>query len=158
MSDMSAKDTHGQEGSRRRGWAHSASEDALPLTAAAFARAGFTDMTLVLRWAEIVGAEVARVARPVKLQNDREGAILTLKCEPGSTVLIQHETRRLIQRLNAYLGSNRIARLKLVAGELAGDLDLPKNPRAGRGEPPAEPLSGPPLSQALERLRRRRKP
>ena len=112
----------------------------------------------MLRWAEIVGAEVARVARPIKLQDDGEGAILTLKCEPGATVLLQHETRRLIQRLNAYLGSNRIARLKLVAGELAEASDLPKHPRAGRSVSLGEPLSGPPLSQALERLKRRRKP
>ena len=116
---MSAKERRGQEGSAaRRGWARAASEDAIPLTASAFARAGFSDSSLVLRWAEIVGADVARVARPVKLQSDREGAVLTLKCEPGAAVLLQHETRRLLQRLNAYLGANRVARLKLVSGEL----------------------------------------
>jgi hypothetical protein len=156
MADRSAKETHGQGASHRRGWAHPAGEGALGLTAGALARAGFTDANLVLRWAEIVGDDIARVARPVKLQNDREGVVLTLKCEPGATVLLQHETRELIQHLNAYLGANRIARLKLVAGEVKGGLDLAKHPRAGRTTAPEE-FTGTSLAQALERLNRRRK-
>ncbi len=155
--DMSAKDTRGQGAPvARRGWAHAASEGARQLTAGALARAGFSDSTLVLRWAEIVGDELARVARPIKLQSDRDGAVLTLKCEPGAVVFLQHETRSLIQRLNAYLGANRIARLKLVAGELTEALELPKHPRAGRS-PGSENIAGAPLSQALQRLSRRRK-
>jgi hypothetical protein len=157
MKDMTSKEKRGQEalGVRRRGWAHPAGEGAQPWTAGAFARAGFADGTIVLRWAEIVGGDVARVASPVKLQKDPQGAVLTLKCEPGALVLLQHETRALLQRLNGYLGANRITRLKLVAGQLAGGLDLPKHPRAG--DTPPEPLAGAPLSQALERLGRRRK-
>jgi hypothetical protein len=158
MEDMTSKEKREQEGlpARRRGWAHPAGEGAHPWTAGAFARAGFADASLVLRWAEIVGDDVARVARPVKLQKDAEGAVLTLKCEPGALVLLQHETRALLRRLNAYLGANRIARLKLVAGQLQGGLDLPKHPLAGRSDG-LDASTGPPLSQALERLGRRRK-
>jgi hypothetical protein len=158
MKDMTSKEKREQEGLpvRRRGWAHPACEGAQPWTAGAFARAGFADSSLVLRWAEIVGDDVACVASPVKLQKDPQGAVLTLKCEPGALVLLQHETRALLQRLNGYLGANRIARLKLVAGQLQGGVDLPRHPRAGRGAPP-DSSGGAPLSQALERLGRRRK-
>ena len=118
----SAKRNERQEGTRtypRRNWVRGVSETAMDEAGGAFARAGFPDPGLVLRWAEIAGPAVARLARPVKWQEDTAGATLTLKCEAGAAVLLQHQTRELIQRLNAYLGANRIGRLKFVAGEIA---------------------------------------
>jgi hypothetical protein len=137
---------------RRRGWARPASESALGEAAPAFARAGFPDATLLLRWSEIAGPKVARIARPMKWQDGPSGAVLTLKCEPGAAVLLQHQTRTLIERVNAYLGAGRIARVRLVPGQLS---DVP--------EPPPHPapqvdlsLQIPPLSEALDRLARLR--
>jgi hypothetical protein len=118
----------------------------------AFARAGFADASLVLRWAEIAGPAVARLARPVKWQDDPSGATLTLKCEPGAAVLLQHQTRELIQRLNAYLGANRIGRLKLVSGQLAASQEPPNHP-APATEPEPE---APALPDALARMARLR--
>jgi hypothetical protein len=136
----------------RRGWARPASESALGEAASAFARAGFSDATLLLRWSEIAGPTVARIACPVKWQDGPGGAVLTLKCEPGAAVLLQHQTRMLTERLNAYLGAGRIARLRLVPGQLS---DVP--------EPPPHPAPQadlcqqvPPLSEALDRLARLR--
>ena len=157
MTDMTSKAKHGQELlPRRRGWPHPASEGAQPWTAGAFARAGFLDPSLVLRWAEIVGEDVAHVATPVKMQADPQGAVLTLKCEPGAVVLLQHETRTLLQRINGYVGAKRITRLKLVSGQLGGGLDVPAHPKAGRAPSP-DAFAGAPLSRALERLGSRRK-
>ena len=53
---------------RRRAAAGPRRSRAMPTLAgrAAFARAGFSDPTLVLRWAEIAGPEIARIARPLK--------------------------------------------------------------------------------------------
>jgi hypothetical protein len=114
----------------------------------AFARAGFPDATLVLRWVDIAGPAIARVARPMKWQEGPEGATVTLKCDAGAVVLLQHQTRELIHRLNAYLGSGRIVRLKLVPGRLAPLDELPNHP-APLAESAVETLG---LPAALDRL------
>src|SRR4029077_20640233 len=94
-----------------------------------FAHAGFRDATLLIRWTVIVGPHIARVALPQKWQDGPDGAVLTLKCEPGAAVLLQHQTRILIERLNAYLGQGRIIRLKLVPGRLTPRAGPPRHPR-----------------------------
>ena len=139
----------------RRGWAGHAGEDVLGHAGAALQRAGFADATLVLRWREIAGEDIARIAEPLKLTEGPEGQVLTLKCEAGATVFLQHQTRELQQRLATYLGQGRIARIRLVPGELERSQGLPDHPLSGTAtadEPPDKPS----LSEALERLNRRR--
>ncbi len=140
----------------RHGWARGLKETALGEANGAFLRAGFTDPTLVLRWTEIAGAAVARIARPFKWQEDKEGATLTLKCEPGAVVLLQHQTRELMERVNAYAGRGRVTRLKLLAGrldELPGPADHPR--RFSPLEVPTD--EPPPLPAALERMTKLRR-
>ncbi len=139
----------------RRGKAGAAGEDALGYAAAAFTRAGFADPNLVLRWSEIAGAEVARIARPVKLQQGPAGALLTVKCDSGAMVFLQHETRGLIERLNAYLGVGRIARLKLVPGSIDPTLEPARHSSRVVESPSDSSIKGS-LAEALERLGRRR--
>jgi hypothetical protein len=139
----------------RRGRAGAASEDALSHATAALQRAGFLDATLVLRWQEIAGAEIARIAEPVKLSEGPEGAVLTLKCDPGAAVFLQHQTRDLMERLARYLGPGRIARIRLISAELERAEGLPDHPGGTMGgEQASAPHS---LSQALERLDQRRR-
>src|SRR6185436_7962479 len=114
--------------SARRGRAAAAGDDALRLAVAALARAGFSDANLVLRWQEIAGIEAARIARPLKLQEGPTGAVLTVACDPGAIVFLQHETRALLERLNGYLGHGRIARLKLVPARLDSSASPPPHP------------------------------
>ena len=102
----------------------------------------------MLRWAEIVGPPVARIARPMKWQEDKDGATLTLKCEPGAVVLLQHQTRELIERVNAYLGQGRVTRLRLVPGRLETLAGPPPHP-APQADSPSAKLG---LSSALARL------
>jgi hypothetical protein len=139
----------------RRGRAGPAGQDALNHATAALQRAGFPDATLVLRWREIVGEDIARIAEPLKLSEGPEGAVLSLKCDPGAAVFLQHQTRDLLERLAAYLGPSRIARVRLVPGELGRHGGPPDHPAAGTPNA-AEPPSPATLSQALERLDRRR--
>jgi len=113
-----------------------------------FVRGGFTDPTLLLRWSEIVGPQIARIALPQKWQDGPEGAVLTLKCELGAAVLLQHQTRMLIERLNSYLGQGRIITLKLVPGRVTERADPPRHPRP-EAQSGAESLS---LDEALSRL------
>jgi len=94
--------------------------DANAAAASAFTRAGFRDPTLVLHWSEIAGVEVARIATPVKLSEGPHGGVLTLRAEPGAALFLQHETRPLCERINAYLGRPAVARLRFVQGPLIG--------------------------------------
>lgn len=85
---------------------------------AALARAGFRDPTLVLRWDEIAGPELARIARPLKWSEGASGGTLTLKAEPGAALFLQHETRALCERINTYLGDAKsvsIAAASIIA-------------------------------------------
>jgi hypothetical protein len=142
----------------RRGRAGHAGEDALSHAAAALQRAGFPDATLVLRWREIAGADIARIAEPLRLTEGPEGGVLTLKCDPGAAVFLQHQTRDLIQRLARYLGPGRITRVRLISGELERPKGPPDHPDAGVACS-ADASSPATLSQALERLdQRRRRP
>lgn len=135
----------------RRGKAVAAGEVALGHAAGAFARAGFVDANLVLRWADIAGPEVARIARPMRCHSGESGAVLTVVCDPGAILFLQHETRGLIERLNRYLGGNRIARLKLVPGRLeGGPKSLPHPARTLGFSSNSKPK--PSLPEALERL------
>lgn len=101
----------------------------------AFARAGFADPTLVLRWAEIAGAETARIARPIKFSEGPSGGVLTLKAEPAAALFLQHESRSLCERINAYLGRPAVAKLRFVQGTLSPP---PAPPRIRK---PAEPTA-----------------
>ena len=130
------------------------------IATAAFARAGFRDPTLVLRWAEIVGPDVARFTAPLKLSEGPSGGVLTLKAEPAAATFLQHETRRLCERINAFLGRPAIARLKFVPGSIEPP---PRQPRLSAipGEaPPRDPargFAGPdPLKASLLALARAR--
>lgn len=139
----------------RRGRAKGAGEDALAQGAAAFARAGFPDPGMVLRWSEIAGAEVARVSRPVKFQDSADGGVLTLRCAPGAAVLLQHETRSLIARLNGYLGHRRVGRLRFVTGAVPAPPAPAKHPSPDRDQGESPPPAN--LPGALEKLAKRRR-
>ena len=120
------------------------------IAATAFERAGFRDPTLILRWAEIVGPEVARYTRPMKLSEGPSGGVLTLKSEPGASVFLQHESRTLCERINTYLGRTAIARLRFVQGEIAVRAVPAPPPRAAAEAPASDPARG---FQGPERLR-----
>lgn len=94
----------------------------------AFQGAGFVDPGFLLHWPDIAGAHIARVAQPVKWQESPAGAVVTLCCEPGAAVLLQHQTRTLMEKCNAYLGPGRIARFKLVNGAVLAEAAIPAHP------------------------------
>jgi hypothetical protein len=140
------------------------SADAGRVGMAAFVRAGFSDPTLVLRWSEIAGPEVARLAQPLKFsdgpQRNGTDGTLTLRATPGAALFLSHEKRALCERINAYLGRAAVSQLKFSQGAL-----LPRPP-APKPEKPAGPLppgdasrryQGPEgLARALQALARRR--
>jgi hypothetical protein len=141
---------------QRRGWAYPLAADASKLTDASLIKAGFPDPSLVLRWPEIAGPETAKLAHPIRCRKGPEGMILTLRCETGASVFLQHQTRTLIERLNATLGAGTISRIRIVPGML-------QTPDAGAPHPhpsysaKAHTESAESLPNALDRLANARK-
>jgi hypothetical protein len=145
----------------RRNRAEPVSRNAAALSAQGFARAGFRDPTLVLHWAHIAGAEVARIAQPIRLTEGSSGGVLTLKAEPGASLFLQHESRALCERINTYLGRNAVARLRFVQGPLLGTRPSGRPPpKPAVAPPPNDPAAGfhgpEPVREALIKLARRR--
>jgi hypothetical protein len=124
---------------QRRNRADAVNRDATIAARTAFARAGFADPTLVLRWVEIAGPATARLARPLRLSETAAGGTLTLKAEPGAALFLQHESRALCARINGYLGRPAVTRLKFVQGTLAAPPPPPPKPGT-----PTEPAVGDP--------------
>ncbi len=144
----------------RRKWVGPVSNDTGVLGAAAFARAGFSDPTLVLQWEKIAGPEVARLARPLRLSQGAHGGVLTLMAEPAAAVFLSHETRALAERINTYLGRPAVARLKFVQTALSQPTPPPPIAKLAPDIAPDDPVrtyTGPEgLREALMRLARAR--
>ncbi|MGI9169521.1 MAG: DUF721 domain-containing protein [Caulobacteraceae bacterium] len=126
---------------------------------------------LQARWAEIVGAALARRTEPARLTQSRAGggASLELRVEGPSATLIQHQAADIIARVNLFLGAGAVVRLRIVQGPLRGISRCPspaprpatrraKGPLDAAGEQVlADSLAAIPeggLKQALERLGR----
>jgi hypothetical protein len=144
----------------RRNWAASIARDAGSVGRAAFARAGFNDPAVVLHWLEIAGADVARIARPVRFSS-RDG-ILTLLAEPGAALFLGYESRALAARINAYLGADVVRKVKFVQGRLFQAPPPTVSPRLAKSlnsSDPANSYRGPAdLKAALQSLARWRTP
>lgn len=142
---------------QRRGRAAAIAGDARNAASAAFSRAGFRDPALVLRWREIAGPEVARLAQPLKLAGD----ILTLRAVPGAALFLAHEKRALCERINAFLGHSAVSQIKFQQGTAPLPRLLPPSPqKPAHALPPSDPshrYRGPDgLARALQDLGRRR--
>jgi hypothetical protein len=146
----------------RRNRSEPVSRDASNIGAAALARMGFRDPTLVLRWEEIAGPAIARIARPLKFSEGQSGGTLTLRAEPGAALFLQHETRQLCERINAALGTTTVTKLRFVQAPLAPKIiHRPVAKRAAHVPPgdPALSYKGPDsLREALVNLARSRTP
>ncbi|MDB5736094.1 MAG: hypothetical protein JWP16_1792 [Alphaproteobacteria bacterium] len=155
----SSKDTQEEPPVLRRGRIRPVGADA-GIAATAFARAGFSDPTLVLRWNEIAGPEMARLCQPLKFSEGPSGGTLTLRAAPGAALFLGHEKRAICERINRYLGRPAVAQVKFSQGApLTPRPPTPRQKPAGP-LPPADPsrrYDGPEgLAKALQALARRR--
>jgi hypothetical protein len=152
-------DKQPEEPPKRRARAEVVGRDASLAARTAFARAGFSDPTLILRWPDIAGPDTARLARPIKLTEGPAGGVLTLKAEPAAALFLQHESRSLCERINAFLGRPAVAKLRFVQGALTMPPAPPKvrKPLEPPLNDPARAWHGPePLGNALLNLARMR--
>ena len=77
---------------------------------------GFAVTRLLTRWREIVGAEIAPMARPVKVsyRKDGFGATLTLLASGAQAPLVEMQKEDIRARVNACYGYNAIARIHIT--------------------------------------------
>ena len=136
---QSPKDKLPEEPPPRRNRSEPVSRSVNILGGAALARAGFRDPTLILRWDDIAGPELARIARPLKWSEGASGGTLTLKAEPGAALFLQHETRSLCERINTYLGRNAVSKLRFVQGALPPKTIHRPAPKRAVAIPPNDP-------------------
>lgn len=87
-------------------------------------RQGFSESSLLLRWEAVMGARVAAICEPVRLQwppraknrapeKKDEPATLVLRVEPGFGLDIQHMSATIIDRVNTHLGWRCVARVTM---------------------------------------------
>lgn len=140
-------------------------KDFRALTRAAFARYGFAYGDLITQWPAIVGDGVAQWSEPERIKWPRAGAddrkqggTLVIRATPGRGLDLQHETPRIIERINAFYGYGAIAAVKIRQGALSRkkasappspDLD----PQAAHAlESELDGVADPGLKDALRRL------
>jgi hypothetical protein len=101
-------------------------KDFRALTRAAFARYGFAYGDLITQWPAIVGDGIAQWSEPERIKWPRAGAderkqggTLVIRVVPGRGLDLQHETPRIIDRINAFYGYAAIAAVKIRQGGLS---------------------------------------
>lgn len=135
------------------------------LTRAAFARYGFAYADLIAQWPEIAGERVAQWSEPERIRWPRQssgerkmGGTLVIRAAPGRGLDLQHETPRILERINAFYGYGAIAQLKIVQAPLQRRNrparpvlrldDATQRSLASR----IDPIEDPALKEALRRL------
>ena len=75
---------------------------------------------LTVRWREIVGPDIAKRTEPVKLVKGRNGApsSLEIRVAGPSAAIIQHQAHDILARVNLFLGSEAVQKLRIVQGPL----------------------------------------
>jgi len=88
--------------------------------AGVFERQGFASREIVTQWETIVGADIAAVAEPMRMQwmrtrdSDEAGpATLVLRVEGPAAIEIQHLSTVIIERINGYFGWQAVSGLAL---------------------------------------------
>ena len=129
----------------------------------AFARQGFASAELVMRWEDIVGAEIAAHSEPIKLNwprradgEERDDGTLVLRVEGPAAIEIQHLAALICERVNRFLGWRAVGRLAFRQAPLRHrELHARRSADPGSAARLAEGLSDiddEALKQALARL------
>ncbi len=104
---------------------------ALPRVAGAIlGKDGTAAAQLLAEWPAVIGAEIARIAQPLRLsfpRGERRHGVLRLRVASGAALEIQHREPQLIARINTFFGYPAVARLAIIQGPPPLP-DLPKPP------------------------------
>ena len=130
---------------------------------------GFAQSRLLTHWAEIVGAEIAAIARPVNVSYGRQGmgAALTVLTTGAQATMLEMQKEKLREKVNAVYGYNAISRIRITqtapTGFAEGQVDfdhrskstMPMAPNPvtkAEAEQLAAPVGDTSLRSALEAL------
>ena len=107
--------TRADSSRRARGFARAASLVEGRVQAAGQSR-GFAVSRLLTHWAELAGPEVASRAQPVKVAygRGRLGATLTLLCKGADAPIVQMQSKRIVDAVNAAYGYAAIRAIRLT--------------------------------------------
>lgn len=74
---------------------------------------------LKLMWAEIVGEQLAKICEPEKIgaASKGKGRVLTVKCIPAASTMVQHQSETIRQRVGATLGGD-VREVRIIQGPL----------------------------------------
>lgn len=110
---------------------------------------GFAVARLLTHWAEVVGPEIAALARPVKMTYGREGlgATLTLLASGSAAPVVQMELPRIREKVNACYGYNAVSRIAVTQTSAAGFAE----PATAFGHAPRTRAEPPPAVRAEAR-------
>jgi hypothetical protein len=132
---------------------------------------GFAQSRLLTHWPEIVGEEVAAIARPVDVKYGRQGfgATLTVLTTGAQAPMLEMQKERLREKVNGVYGYNAISRIRITqtapTGFAEGRASFDHRPKCQTPEAPdpavsksaqdlAAPVGDSALRDALEALGR----
>jgi len=103
---------------------------------------GFAQSRLLTHWAEVAGAEVAEIARPVEVSYGRGGfgATLTLLTTGPHAPILEMQKEKLRDRVNRVYGYNAISRVRITqtapTGFAEGQVAFAPAPKASHNTRP----------------------
>lgn len=111
---------------------------------------GFAVSRLLTHWAEVVGAETAAIARPVKIGYGKGGfgATLTLLTTGSHAPVLQMQLPAIRDKVNACYGYNAISRVMLTQ---TAPLGFAEGQAVFQNAPPAAPVEPAPAVVAAAR-------
>ncbi len=129
---------------------------------------GFAQSRLLTHWAEIAGADIAKIAQPTNVSYSAQGmgATLTLLTRSGHGPELEMQKEKLRERINAVYGYNAITRIKISHTSTSGfaEAQTAFDPRPAPAAPgvdkkiadqarkTASPVEDQDLRRALEQL------
>jgi hypothetical protein len=131
---------------------------------------GFAVSRLLTHWSEIVGEDVAAIARPVNVGYGRNGfgATLTMLTTGAQAPMLEMQKEQIRAKVNAVYGYNAISRIRITQTAATGFAEgqaqfAPAAPKAKpqpsrevleEAERTAQPIENDALRDALEKLAR----
>ena len=98
-----------------RGFAHTSSLLSQRIRKASESR-GFAQSRLLTHWDEVVGEDVAAIARPVNISYGRQGfgASLTILTTGANAPMVEMQKEQIRAKVNAVYGYNAISRVRIT--------------------------------------------
>jgi len=97
---------------------------------------GFAEAGLITEWAAVVGADIARMSRPIQLafpRGERKGGVLTVACSGAAALELQHLKPQILDRVNTHFGYGAVSEIRFKQGEA-----LRRAPRRPESRKPTE--------------------